>query len=155
MSNRPDDDEKVDSQTALEMDFRSANFPSDSLSVKRFRTLFPAHFDQPDTIGDGYASNDFFWPSGDGEPKHLAKLTKLICDERLVASGAFYRCYLDRYPELLNHEDLHWIEVSKRQLEDSYQQFRLADSPESARLLIRQVEEEGERQALQDQARGR
>jgi hypothetical protein len=140
---------------ALEMDFREASFPSDTLSVKRFRALFPRHFDCPESIADGYSKNDFFLPQNPNEPVHLVRLTELICDERIVASGAFYQCYVDRHPELLEEEDHKIIGEAKQRLEDNYQLFRLADSPETARLLIRQVEDEGTNQGLRRLSKGR
>ena len=140
---------------ALEMDFRAASFPSDALSVKRFRALFPKHFDCPESIADGYSKNDFFLPQNACEPAHLVQLTELICDERIVASGGFKQCYVDRYPELLLEADREIIAEAKQRLEDNYQLFRLADSPETARLLIRQVEDEGRNQGLHRLAKSR
>jgi hypothetical protein len=139
----------------LEMDFRSAEFPSDHLSIKRLRKIFPQHFDGPDRIADGYTNNDFFFPAGEEEPPHLVRLTELICDERTVASGAYYRQFSARWPDVLDAEDVHCIEHSKARLVLNYQFFKLADSPESARLLIRQIEEVAERQAERDQSRRR
>jgi len=143
------------SSRRLEMNFRIADFPSDALSVKRLRAAFPNHFDCPDLLIEGYTNNDFFWPSGDSEPEHLVRLTRMICAERTVASGAFYREYLHRDPELLNEEELEVIAEDRRRLEDNYQFFKLADSPETARLLIQHVEAEGRNQALKRQAKGR
>jgi len=56
-------------------------------------------------------------------------------------------CHVARFPEVLNEEDRDAIAESQRRLEDAYQLFKLADSPEVARLLVRQVKEEGTRQA--------
>lgn len=147
MPGGPEDGDDAQGVT-LEMDFRSASFPSDALSIKRFRVLFPSHFDCPESIADGYSKNDFFLPQNACEPAHLVQLTDLICDERIIASGAFNECYVDRYPDLLLEVDREIIAEAKQRLEDNYQFFKLADSPETARLLIRQVEDEGRNQGL-------
>jgi hypothetical protein len=136
-----------------EIDFRLVSFPSDALSIKRFRTLFPDKFDQPGMLRDGFG--DFFLPTDKEEPDHLMQLTRLISAERVTASGAFHATY-DHPPEMrLDTEELQCINKSKSVLEDLYQVFKLADSPETARLLIRQVQEEGERQARQAMDRAR
>lgn len=155
MSDEIGDRADCESSSRLEMDFRSASFPSDALSVARLRKVFPQHFDGSDTIADGYSNNDFFFPESTEQPHHLMRLTQLICDERVVASGGYYRSFKDKYPEVYEHDDVECIEHSKRRLEDNYQFFKLADSPETARLLIQQVEEEGEQQALRDRSKGR
>jgi hypothetical protein len=136
------------------MNFRVAEFPSDVLSVKRFRVLFPDNFDRSDSIVDGHTSNNFFYPFGPGDPPHLDQLTELICDERTVAAGAFYRCYLDRDPDILDQEELDCVAKAKTRLEQNYQRFKLADSPQTARLLMKSIEEQGEVQAHEAQAKG-
>ena len=128
-----------------EMDFRAASFPSDALSVKRLRAIFPTHFDGHGLIVDGYTNNDFFFPSGPENPPHLMRFTELICDERVVAAGAFYESHPDR-KIALNDEERESIAHSKVRLVENLQFFKLADSPETARLLIRQIEEQGEQQ---------
>lgn len=142
----------------LEMDFRSAEFPSDAISIKRLRVAFRNHFDRPGPLIDGYCDNDFFYPfDSEKKTEHLRRLTNLLGDERTVASAAFYEQYLKLHPGSLSFDDdeLRVIEGSRRRLETDYQYFKLADSPESARLMIRQVEEEGEKQASQSQTRRR
>jgi hypothetical protein len=139
----------------FEMDFRTASFPSDALSVKRLRAIFPENFDGPGFIVDSYANNDFFFPSGPEEPAHLMRLTEMICAERTVASGSYYWSHHTEYPDMLDGEALAAIAKAKRRLESGYQYFRLADSVETARLLISLVEEEGKRQGRQPQAKGR
>jgi hypothetical protein len=145
-----------DTSTAPEfpdIDFRSVNFPSDALSVKRFRALFPESFDQPGPLRDGFGY--FFLPADTEEPEHLMQLTRLISDERITVSGAFHATY-DHLPDAkLDPDELECIDDARKELEDLYQFFKLADSPETARLLIRQVEEEGERQARQAMDRTR
>jgi hypothetical protein len=150
MTNSSDDAEQSH-PVPLEMDFRVASFPSDSLSVKRLRLIFPKHFDGQGLIVDGFANNDFFFPSAAEKPDHLMRLTELICDERVVAAGAFCET---RYGERRGYreesqvaEERECIVQSKRRLEENLQRFKLADSPETARMLIRQIEEQGEQQA--------
>jgi hypothetical protein len=136
-----------------DIDFRTISFPSDALSVKRLRALFPDNFDKPGMLRDGFG--DFFFPSGVEEPEHLMELTRLISEERITAAGAFHAMY-DHPPDAkLDAEELECIDDAKKKLVGLYQFFKLADSPETARLLIRQVEEEGERQARQAMDRPR
>ena len=136
-----------------DIDFRTASFPSDVLSVKRFRTLFPDAFDLPGMLTDGYGS--FFLPVDAEQPEHLVQLTRLISSERVAAAGAFHRTYGHPPDAQLTEEELWCIDTAKKELEGLYQFFKLADSPETARLLIQQVEEEGERQAHQAMGRPR
>jgi hypothetical protein len=138
--------------TPLDIDFRAASFPSDALSVKRLRAIFPKHFDGDGRLLDGYANNSFFCPLAAEEPAHLMRLTELICDERVVAAGAFFQAlYGDNHGYEKGSESIEeereCIERAKADLERNLQFFKLADSSETARLLIRQIEAEGERQA--------
>ncbi len=149
MTDESNDKGQKKASTTIEPNFRGLEFPSDALSVKRLRYVFPEHFDgSDDTIADGYRSNDFFYPSGINKPVHLARLTDLICDERVIAAGAYSASFLDRYPGLLNDEAHEAIAGSRKRLEENYLFFKLADSPETARFLIRQIEQEAQNQAL-------
>lgn len=139
----------------LEMDFRAAAFPSDALSIKRLRVIFPDHFDGPGRIADGYEGNDFFYSGKAEQPDHLFRLNDLICDERIVASGGFYESYSQYRLELLDAEDRESIALAKARLEENYLFFKLADSPAAARLLIQQVEEEGNEQGRTKRGRTR
>lgn len=141
--------QKRETQTDdLKFDCRLAEFPSDALSVKRLRKIFPQHFDQPDTLHENFTSNDFFFPADVESPDHLVKLTDLICYERAVAAGAFFQALSNKDAGYtLNEEEQELIDRDKISLLDHYQFFKLADSPETARLLIRQCEEQGEHQA--------
>jgi hypothetical protein len=76
-------------------------------------------------------------------------LTEVLADERTIASGAFFRTYQEHEGEMLNDEDEWCRAESKTRLEENYQHFKLADSPDTARMLIRQCELEGENQARQ------
>jgi hypothetical protein len=135
------------------MNFRTARFPSDVLSVGRLRKLFPDNFDRAGPLTDGYG--DFFYPQAAGKPEHLERLNDLISAERVVADGAYYRGCESVPDEILGDEDRWCIDKARRELEDFYQYFRLADGPEAARLLILQVEDEGAAQARQAQGRTR
>lgn len=128
------------------------SFPSDSLSIKRLRTIFPHMFDKQDSIEGGYTECKFFFPSGAEEPDHLMRLTELLCDERTIAGGAYWR---ESDPSVLNDEDREIIKESVQRLEANYQTFKLADSPEAAAHLIRLVEEEGRQQARSGPAQHR
>jgi hypothetical protein len=147
-------DDEAESRGFPEMDFRAASFPSDALSVKRFRTMFPTHFDGHGLIVDGFTNNDFFFPQGPEDPPHLLKLTQLVCDERVVAAGAFYATLGNKELELTD-EERESIARSKARLEKNLEFFKLADSLETARLLIRQIEEQGEQQGRAAKSIGR
>lgn len=138
------------------IDFRSAEFPSDALSVKRLRHLFPAGFDNEDQRPLGDICATFFYPLGADRPEHLVRLGDLITNERIVAFGALLRAlYPDSRVRPFDKEDHQAVALAKRRLEESYQYFKLADSPESARLLIQQVEDQGTQQARRFNNRSR
>jgi len=128
-------------------------FPSDSLTVKRLRTLFPDRFDNGSSLSSGFS--DFFNPGGVAEAVHLVKLNDIISFERTLADYAFYNA-IDPYPsETLNEDCRRDMNEAKSELETLYQQFKLADSPETARLLILQIEEQGARQGQRAKSRRR
>ena len=122
-------------------------FPSDALSVKRFRVLYPELFDEKSTLNDGYSA--FF--EGDPHHVHLRVLTDLIDYERTLADYAFYSACS---PESLDGSCHEEARKGKEVLEQLYQQLKLADSPETARLLIRGIEEQGAAQGM-DLGKGR
>jgi hypothetical protein len=127
------------------IDCEVIEFPSDALSVKRLRQIYPRLFDSGMLTDNLYGG--FFVPLGDEDPPHLMQLHELLSAERVLAEYAFCNA-IDPYPSETLDEELHGYAVAAReQLEQLYQQFRLADSPATARLLVRQVEEEGARQA--------
>jgi hypothetical protein len=127
------------------IDLGAVEFPSDPLSVKRFRETFPPEFFDEGNLGDGYGY--FFAPYGDGKPLHLLQLHNLLSSERAVAEYA-YLSVLYPYPSETLDDEYHEYGVEARKhLEKLYVDFRLADSPETARLLIRHIEEQGEQQA--------
>lgn len=127
----------------LLIDMGAVDFPSDALSMKRLRRSFPKWFDEGN-LQDGYGS--FFYPLGPDEPAHLVRLADLLSAERAAAEYAFYNA-IDPYPsETLNNDDRESAEYLREQLEHLYVDFKLADSPETARSLIRHVEEQGAQQ---------
>jgi hypothetical protein len=136
------------------MDFRTAEFPSDSLSIKRLRQTFPQQFDAGGQSLDGYAP--FFYPLGADEPEHLVLLASLVSAERGIAVAAFFREYERIHKvEMLFEEDHETIAIQKDTLERNYQYFKLADSPQAARMLIGLVELQGVTQARHTQDRPR
>lgn len=151
----PDQENAPDSVGGhVEMNFRAAEFPSDVLSVRRLRVLFPGNFDGPGFVGDNYVNNNFFYPSATERPEHLVRLNDLICDERTVASAAFYEQYLSNKGGL--DKDLRDVAAdSKVRLAEGLQFFKLAADPEMASLLVKQVEEEGRAQAVARLGRGK
>lgn len=129
------------------------DFPSDYLSVKRLRTIFPKLFDDGSALSDGFSS--FFEPSNDEFSTHLHRLNDLINYERTIADYAFYNS-TDPYPsKTLDDRCKSEAEEAKQMLEPLYLEFRLADSPETARLLIRHIEEQGAKQGVQIKTRAR
>lgn len=137
-----------------QLDCRKAKFPSDVLSIARLRILFPDRFDHPDTIADGFSINDFFLPYGVRSTGHLTQLNEMICDERVIAAAAFVRHH-EGGLNGLSPEEQESLSESKKRLEQNYQQFKLADSPSAARLLIQEVEQEALDLAIRSTARGR
>lgn len=137
------------------MDFRVADFPSDALSVKRLRAVFPERFGRCDgALRDGYPECDFFAPGTDRiVSEHQLRLTELLGNERVVAAGSYFRRFLAQIPDVLDEEEWEVVALAERQLEEGYQYFKLADSPETARFLIEQVKAEGVAQAQARQSR--
>ncbi len=138
--------------------YSDIDFPSDYLSVKRLRTMFEEMFDNGSDLTGGFSY--FFDPAGvglqgDDEPAHLVQLNNLIYDERHLADYAFYNA-IDPYPSItLNEQCKMDAEEYRRELEQLYQRFKLADSPETAKLLVRQVEEQAAKQGEQIKSRSR
>ncbi len=70
---------------------------------------------------------------------HLHQLEDMVYNERLIAAAA-YR--LNQYPQSLNDKEREFVADTREMLEEFYLHFKLADSPEAARFLIRQIEED-------------
>lgn len=136
------------------VNLETIEFPSDALSIKRLRETFPAEFFDRGTITDGWnCYGSFFLPLGDEDPLHLLQLHNLLSAERAVAEYAYLNC-LYPYPSETCDEEIHEYDVEARKhLEELYVDFRLADSPETARLLIRHIEEQGAQQAKAQKSR--
>ena len=62
------------------------DFPSDSLSIKRLRTIHPESFDEGNHL-DGFG--DYFFPMWAEKPAHLVHLTDMLSAERILAEYAF------------------------------------------------------------------
>lgn len=124
--------------------FSQIEFPSDTLSIKRLRAVFPNRFDSGvGNLTDGY--DNFFFPLDHERPSQLVQLGVLISQERVLAEYAFYNS-IDPYPSETLDDECRWCaDKARAELEQLYQDFKLADSPETARLLTRHVEEQGER----------
>lgn len=139
----PEDNPTAPETRDPRIDFGTCEFPSDSLSVKRLRTAFPELFEQG-CLKDGFGH--FFYPAGIAKPDHLVQLNTLLSAERTLVEYAFYRAS-EAFPGESLDEECHWCaDQARRDLEQLYQQFKLADSLETARLLVQVVEEQGERQ---------
>jgi len=134
------------------IDLGAVEFPSDALTVKRLRQSFPSKFDEGNPQ-DGYGY--FFFPFGDEKPVHLVELHNLLSAERTVAEYAYLNV-LDPYPsETCDDEYREYDHEARKQMEHLYVDFKLADSPETARLLIRHVEEQGAQQGQRIKSRAR
>ena len=102
------------------------------------RTVFPELFDNGARYSAGFSS--FFEPSNDEFSTHLNRLNDLISNERTIADSTFYNA-IDPYPsKTLDDRCKAEAQEAKQLLEPLYLEFRLADSPESARLLIQHIE---------------
>jgi hypothetical protein len=130
------------------VDLEIIEYPSDALSVKRLRETFHPDFFDRGTITDGWDSyGSFFFPLGHEKPLHLVQLHNLLSAERAVAEYA-YLSVLDPFPSETCDDEIREYDLEARKhLEELYVDFGLADSPETARLLIRHVEEQGAQQA--------
>ncbi len=160
----PEDKRRIlEKRQASHERFRAANpyidlevieFPSDALSVKRLRETFPAEFFDRGFISDGWnCFGSFFLPLGDENPLHLVQLHNLLSAERAVAEYAYLN-FLYPYPSETCDDEIHEYDVEARKhLEELYVDFRLADSPETARFLIRHIEEQGVQQAKAQKSR--
>ena len=61
---------------------------------------------------------------------------------------------IDPYPSETLDEECKWCaDEARKTLEMHYQEFKLADSPETARLLIQLVEEQGVKQGERAKSR--
>jgi hypothetical protein len=133
-----------------DFDFRIAAFPSDALSVKRFRQMFPEMFEEGELRG-GFGS--FFFPADIEKPEHLVSLGMLISEERVIAVYNYYQGLEEVGIVFNDDESRRCVGEAEKNLEGLYQHFKLSDSPETARLLIQQVENEGRNQA--ERAKGK
>ncbi len=136
------------------IDLEVIEFPSDALSVKRLRETFPAEFFDRGFISDGWNFfGSFFLPLGDEKPLHLLQLHNLLSAERAVAEYAYLSVF-DPYPSETCDDEIREYDLEARKhLEELYVDFRLADSPETARFLIRHIEEQGAQQAKAHKSR--
>jgi hypothetical protein len=151
--------------------FASIEFPSDSLSIKRLRKAFPREFDEG-LLTDGFGS--FFnphlgvdsYPPTRNRPNRipfLFKLDELISAERTLFAWAMHeKVGSFSGPETANPNPRQWLDESRdsraaalKTLEEGYQLFKLADSPETARLLIQNIQNDGRLLVEQASARGR
>jgi hypothetical protein len=130
------------------------DYPSDALTLKRLRTTFPVLF---------HRKSLFEWPhdwlSSDADLeiwKSRVRLTDLIHAEHIVVGFSFGDAIKPHPRPGSSHTECEW---ACQLLELKYQEFRLADSPETARFLIQKLEKQGRDQANrlieEDRARGR
>ena len=130
------------------VDLEIIEYPSDALSVKRLRETFHPEFFDRGTITNGWnCYGSFFHPLGDEDPLHLVQLHNLLSAERAVADYAYLNVLYPYPSETCDDEIREYDLEARKHLEELYVDFRLADSPETARLLIRHIEEQGEQQA--------
>jgi hypothetical protein len=119
--------------------FSEIEFPSDSLSVKHLRAMFPNMFDEGSSLTGGVST--FFTPD-EAQAHHLYKLNSLVNYERTVADFGFF-AQMDSVDERCKQE----VAEAKKALEELYQDYRLAEGVETARLLIENIEKQGRKQA--------
>lgn len=105
--------------------------------------MFPDRFDDEAFLDEGCAGCDFFYPADVKRLEHLVQLSKMLCDERVVAAAA----YADLMGVKACPDELNENVESERRLEAGYLHFKLADSLESARFLIAGIKELGAKQA--------
>jgi hypothetical protein len=134
------------------IDYPALPLPSDSISIGHLRRLFPDQFNGPyaDAKDSGPVVN-FFSPVG--PIKEAVDFFEMLASERVLAWSNFYfsQCAAnsisiepDAYQNLMEER-----EHAASMLEQYYQQFGLADGPETARLLIRSIQQNATEQATQ------
>lgn len=142
--------------------FADIDFPSDALSLKRLRTVFPDKFDDGKLL-DGFCL--FFDPDtvADTRDTHIrpqmTRLNEMISSERTLFSYAVHDA-IDPFPVpdlgLERNEEYAWnYATAKSVLEASYQEFRLADSPATARFMIDNLEHTARQMAEHARSRKR
>jgi hypothetical protein len=138
------------------MDLRRAEFPSDAISIKRLRKVFPEGFEPEGFDLDNHFSS-FFFPAAIEKPEHLVRLTDLLSCERRLALGAFRR-ECEKHltgKEMLSEEDRELFTDARQTLIDNHLFFKLADSLETAQMLVASVESQGAQQAREKSQQAR
>ena len=89
MTRPPKDQTPSNPQSEVKLiDFGLVEVPSDALSVKRLRKIFPEQFEKGMLV-DGYG--EFFFPLAHDNPPHLSRLSDLLSAERVLADYTFYK----------------------------------------------------------------
>src|SRR4051812_33666842 len=88
----------------LNPDLTQMSFPSDSLSIERFRAIFPDQFDLDGCVSGSYPCL-FFYPQAPGEPGHLSRLSDLLGFERTMAAGGYFTHLEPHFGVILDEED--------------------------------------------------
>ncbi len=127
-----------------QIDLDSLDYPSDSVTIKHLRRLFPREFrayNDPDPDPDHRPRLHFLDPSDNGE-----EFMTMLHHERNLAVDAFHKALgrqdQDRKGWFATREEL-W-----EYLEELYTKFQIAQGPLHARQLLRDLENAAAEQAL-------
>jgi hypothetical protein len=128
------------------IDLTKIDFPSDGLTIKTLRRLYPQHIDsEPEACANLF--KDGF---KDGAELPGGKLLTMLDAERFVADAAFVKaCGVQCEPVYL--ED---AARSAAHAAELYLHYGLASGPQHAQQLVRGIESQAAEQARQHPGRG-
>lgn len=123
-------------------DFSAIDFPSDTLSFKTLRRLYPEHFDTTDT-GMLMA----LLKETNGNP--ILHIIDMIHTERELAELVYH--HTDKTPGKYGKEARKWakeeIRLMKKMLTERYTRFEIASGPFAAAELITSITSQAAEQA--------
>lgn len=119
------------------INFSTIQFPSDKLTVRELRTLFPTSFDKPALYGGERLDQVY------GRLSLDTTLGSLIDAERLLA-GIMYKQALGQ--PLSSDEQLQTKDELVESLTEEYVRWGIATGPQHAQQLIRGIEQQVARQ---------
>jgi hypothetical protein len=129
---------KTRRESFRQLDFRDVKFPSDVLTVGAVRKRHWMLFD--DGFGEGDEAQPRFFLDGERGGHSGDVLGHLLFSERAVATCTYADAAGVRRP----HCD---FDGHRQELQKLYQRYGLAAGRAEARLLVREVEEEGQKLA--------
>jgi hypothetical protein len=127
-----------------QLDLTKINFPTDRLSIKDLRTMFPEGFDRLDQWGRADGA-EFFRDQSD---RGYEILIWMLNTERKVAELAFNRATGRPQPEDRSERSPGWVEEEKEELIELLVKYGLATGPRHAEQQVRDIESQAATQAI-------